>query len=102
VSRLLPLVLCCLLSAGVAASAVRRVSASPGTTPPPQTAPAGVGQQPREEGPGGTLVVTPQTEVLLDGRPCRYELIPAGAVITFAEVDLDGKTLVRIHFRRPR
>jgi hypothetical protein len=47
------------------------------------------------------LVITRQSDVRLDGRPCRYEQVPANAVITFAEVGPDRQTVLRIHFRRP-
>jgi hypothetical protein len=47
-------------------------------------------------------VLTARTEVRLDGRPCRYADVPAGAAITAAEAGPDRKTLVRIHFRSPR
>ena len=43
--------------------------------------------------------VTEQTQILLDGQPCRYQDVPAKAVILRMEVAPDGKTVVRIHFR---
>ncbi len=45
------------------------------------------------------FVVTEQTEVLLDGQPCRYEDVPARARIVRMEVAPDRKTVLRIHFR---
>ena len=45
------------------------------------------------------FVVTKATQVLLDGKPCRYEEIPARATIIRMEVAADGKTVLKIHFR---
>jgi hypothetical protein len=45
------------------------------------------------------FVVTDQTEILLDGKPCRYEAVPAHAVIVRMEVSEDKKTVLKIHFR---
>jgi hypothetical protein len=39
------------------------------------------------------------TEVLLDGKPCKYEAIPSSAVITNIDVASDRKTVLKIHFR---
>jgi hypothetical protein len=47
--------------------------------------------------------ITEKTEVLLDGRPCRYEQVPDGAVIVLLEtVSNESKEIARIHFRSPR
>jgi hypothetical protein len=43
--------------------------------------------------------VTEQTEVLLDGKPCRYAEVPATAVIIKMEVAEDKKTVLKVHFR---
>jgi hypothetical protein len=43
--------------------------------------------------------VTDQTEVILDGRPCRYKDVPPGASILRIELAPDEKTILRIHFR---
>jgi hypothetical protein len=45
------------------------------------------------------FVMTAQTEVLLNGQPCRYEQVPAHATIIRMEVDQDEKTVLMIHFR---
>jgi hypothetical protein len=45
------------------------------------------------------FVITAQTEVLLDGRPCRYDDVPDGAAIVQLEVAADGKTVLKVHFR---
>jgi hypothetical protein len=44
-------------------------------------------------------VVTELTEILLDGKPCRYEDVPEKATILRMEVAPDGKTVLRAHFR---
>ena len=43
--------------------------------------------------------VTEQTEVLLDGKACRYQDVPQQATILRMEVAPDRKTVLRIHFR---
>jgi hypothetical protein len=44
--------------------------------------------------------ITPATEVLLDGRPCRYEQVPDSAIIILLEtVTNENKEIARIHFR---
>jgi hypothetical protein len=43
--------------------------------------------------------VTEETEVLLDGRPCRYEEVPRGAVITFLAIAADRQTIRAVHFQ---
>jgi hypothetical protein len=49
--------------------------------------------------PSARLLITDETEVLLDGLRCSYEQVPDRAVITFAEVGSDRETVRRIHFR---
>lgn len=47
--------------------------------------------------------ITEKTEVLLDGRPCRYEKIPNDAIITLLETTTnESKEITRIHFRSAR
>jgi hypothetical protein len=48
------------------------------------------------------FVVTEQTKVLLDGKPCRYESVPAQAIIVGIEVAADKKTAISIRFRTPK
>jgi hypothetical protein len=45
------------------------------------------------------LAVTERTEILLDGKPCRYEDVPERSSILRMEVAPDRKTVLRIHFR---
>ena len=45
------------------------------------------------------FVVTHRTEVLLNGKPCKYEEIPSHASIVRMEVAVDKKTVLKIHFR---
>ncbi len=45
------------------------------------------------------FVVTNQTEVLLNGKACRYEEVPSQARIVRMEVAADKKTVLKIHFR---
>jgi hypothetical protein len=45
------------------------------------------------------FVVTDRTEILLDGRPCSYALIPVNATIERMEVESDKKTVLKVYFR---
>jgi hypothetical protein len=44
-------------------------------------------------------LVTERTEILLNGRACKYAEVPAHASITRMEVAADKKTVLKIHFR---
>ena len=52
-----------------------------------------------ERAMGSDFVVTERTEVLLNGRPCKYEEVPADATIERMEVEADKQTVLKIHFR---
>jgi hypothetical protein len=45
------------------------------------------------------FVITEQTEVLLDGKPCKYQDVFGNARIVRMEVAEDKKTVLKIHFR---
>jgi hypothetical protein len=45
------------------------------------------------------FVLTEQTEILLNGKPCRFEEVPANASIVQLELAIDNKTALKIHFR---
>jgi hypothetical protein len=64
----------------------------------PRTAPDAVAQV-AEGAARSEFVVTGQTEVLLNGKPCRYEEVPGHASIVRMEVAADKKTVLKIHFR---
>jgi hypothetical protein len=59
--------------------------------------------EPRAQTVGGgdatEFVVTEQTMILLNGKPCRYEEVPGDAVIQRMEVAPDRKTVLKILFR---
>ena len=59
----------------------------------------GVAQSTSTRSSGEEFNVTEQTEVILNGRPCRYKDVPAGASILLMELAPDRKTILRIHFR---
>jgi hypothetical protein len=44
-------------------------------------------------------VVTEETEVLLNGKPCRYKDVPDNATILRMELGPDNKTVLKVHFR---
>jgi hypothetical protein len=82
-------------------------SATASLSPPKQ--PAGLGANPPRDlpkkeatarGQPDEFQITDQTEVLLNGRPCRYEAVPASASIILMEVASENRKLVlKIHFR---
>jgi hypothetical protein len=94
VHLLLSLTVAGLISSEPALSSQRAPAGSPEVSEPITSGQGVSGSRSDEE-----LVVTLNTEVLLDGRPCKYEQIPEDAAIIFAEVDQDRKTLLKIHFR---
>jgi hypothetical protein len=82
---------------------------SPGTPAPSrQTTLTPGGGQADNQGPCSgnraetPFVITNETEIRLDGRPCLYAEVPAGAAVTAAEVAADRRTVLRIHFRSPK
>ncbi len=60
---------------------------------PIETAKAAEGEAPDQ------FQMTRDSEVLLNGEPCKIEEVPGSAVITKLEVSPDRRTIVRIHFR---
>ena len=44
-------------------------------------------------------LVTEETEVLLNGKPCRYNEVPDNASILRMELGPDTRSVLRIHFR---
>jgi hypothetical protein len=50
-------------------------------------------------GANADYVLTDQTEVFLNGKPCKYAEIPAHARIVHMEVAADNKTVLKVHFR---
>jgi hypothetical protein len=47
----------------------------------------------------GEFVLTEETEVLLNGKPCKYAEVPSYATIVHMELAADTKTVLQIHFR---
>ena len=58
-----------------------------------------VPEQARGETPQAEFVLTSETEILLNGKPCSYEEIPDHASIVRMDVAADKKTVLKIHFR---
>ncbi len=54
---------------------------------------------PTVEGPESEFLMTAATAVVVDGKPCRYEEVPAQASIVRMEVAPDRKTVIRVFFR---
>jgi hypothetical protein len=52
-----------------------------------------------ERGANSEFVLTSETEILLNGKPCRYEAVPKNASIVLMEVAEDKRTVLKIHFR---
>jgi hypothetical protein len=64
--------------------------------------PPGLAQTASAPSPKDQYRITDQTEVTLNGRPCRYADLPAGAAVVKMEVAADGTTVLKIHFRSRR
>ena len=47
----------------------------------------------------GAFSISENTEILLDGNPCKFAEIPAKATIIQMDLTPDKKTIHRIHFR---
>jgi hypothetical protein len=45
---------------------------------------------------------TDKTEVMLDGRACKYQDVPADAEVVLLHLTSDKKVILRIHFRTKR
>jgi hypothetical protein len=56
-------------------------------------------QQGAGQDSGSEFNLTERTEILLDGKPCKYEAVPGHATIVHMEVAADRKTVLKIHFR---
>jgi hypothetical protein len=69
--------------------------------PPAQA--AGLSALARQQAAGpearSEFVMTDQTEVLLNGKPCKYAEVPGHASIVRMELAADNKTVLKIHFR---
>jgi hypothetical protein len=70
------------------------VPASRSTKPPAELLDQTAAQGARPE-----YLLTNETEILLDGKPCRYEAVPANARIIHMELGADKKTVLKILFR---
>lgn len=47
----------------------------------------------------GTYQMVDTTEIILDGKACKYAQVPGDATIVELEVAADKKTILKIHFR---
>ncbi len=47
----------------------------------------------------GGLAIGPNTEVLLNGKACKYEDVPRDAEVTLIDLSADQKVVRKIHFR---
>jgi hypothetical protein len=61
---------------------------------PPETFGPVTGREPKPD-----FVVTDQTEIRVDGRPCRFNEVPVNASIFRMELAADKKTVLTIQFR---
>jgi hypothetical protein len=76
-----------------------RVAAPPAHVAAPPAHVAAPPAQPTGQGARPEFALTEQTTVLLDGKPCRYQDVPANARIVHMEVAADRTTVLTIHFR---
>jgi hypothetical protein len=65
----------------------------------PAKAPAGALNVVAARAQASDYIVTEETEVLLNGKPCRYKDVPANATIVRMELAWDNKTVLKIYFR---
>jgi hypothetical protein len=61
-------------------------------------APHGLGSG-STDGAESTFLVTDRTDVLLNGKPCKYAEVPGHARIVRMELGPDNKTVLRVFFR---
>ena len=97
--------LLCFFSPANAALAPRPDCPAPGRDVPSslvQSLPPGFTQAALAPSPKDQYQITDQTQVTLDGRPCRYADVPSGAGVVKMEVAADGTTVLKIHFRSRR
>jgi hypothetical protein len=99
-----------LLGAAIALLCIVPTAAASLDRPKPDVRPAGIRlSRVKPISPEGTRVpppaevqVTSDTEVYLDGRPCKYNDVPAGASVASMVLAPDRKTLLRIDFHSPK
>ena len=104
-ATLVLLTLFCFLAPASASLTPRPDSAGRGSEVHPalvQGLPPGLTQAALAPSPSDQYQITEQTEVTLDGRPCRYADVPGSAGIVKMEVAADGTTVLKIHFRSRR
>ena len=104
-ATLVLLSLLCILSPATASLTPRPDSPVPGRDVRASLAlslPPGLAQTASAPSPRDQYQISDQTEVTLDGRPCRYADVPGGAGIVKMEVASDGTTVLKIHFRSRR
>jgi hypothetical protein len=95
-------VLCCTLSSAKATLAPRVDSFTSGKELPARVAKAlsaAVLPAAPLDGQKDEYRITDQTEVVLDGRACKYRDVPNNATIVKMEVAGDKRTVVKIYFR---
>jgi hypothetical protein len=95
-------VLLCVLSPAPASLAGRKEPPVFDRTPPAAEArslPATVAREVLAPRARPQYQLTEETEVVLDGRPCKYRDVPGNVSIIRMEVGPDEKTILKIHFR---
>jgi hypothetical protein len=66
-----------------------------------KSVPSGLVQALAAGGPKDEYTMTEQTEVLLDGKACKYADVPNDAQITLMEVSKD-RVVLKVYFRRKK
>jgi hypothetical protein len=90
------------VSAAAASLAAPRGFRTAGKDLPPLPAPALAVRAPERPAKMEAIpevVLTEQTEVLLNGKPCKYADVPGHARVVLLELAEDNKTVLKIHFR---
>jgi len=89
--------LACLLPAADAAVAPAKPP-SPDAKAKAMSGPARNVKRPASPSAAADFVITPDSEVKLNGRPCRFQDVPNNAVITKIEVDAESKEILKVYF----
>jgi hypothetical protein len=97
-------VLCTLLSAHATLSEPKERSGFDRTLAPglARALPGSLGRQVSAPTGREEFQLTEDSEILLDGRPCKYKDVPGNVSITHMELGPDNRTILKIHFRTRR
>ncbi len=92
--------LCCFLSPAWASREIRTSTKNERLAPLPlEEVQAKQKAKAVASAPQPDFVLTEESEIRLNGEPCRFKDVPTNAEIVYVEVARDRKTILKIHFR---